>query len=396
MILKPGLPLNGTSSTYSSFLKRNNRDLPKDQNPVERSVLKFLGKRSLQSSELPKEPPAKSLMFCTDIDGTLINWENFTEQVVPVGLADSLSFLGENQAQLSTTLNTGRGLCSWKETLSKIRRLPKELLENAPIDFLVVNNGQNIFKNKNKKPSLTWMQGLKAGDEDKRWKKALRDVTGWDLKTFTKTMEQVLTEQGFRKRPKNKPSKPEKLDYRVNFEYSALDGQTVEAVIYPDQPAFRFAVNKNSRFTVNAIRLAQAVADKIHHTLTQKGWSAEYKMILLDRPPNQELVYVFKPKAIHKAVALQYILNQSPDVKAVITAGDNDYNDTELLTHPYQSAKGQPVERFAILSGGQLEFLQKLTRLPNLLQVPVGELAPALKQHLQAWLQRINLKSQTK
>jgi hypothetical protein len=226
--------------------------------------------------------------------------------------------------------------------------------------------------------------------------------TGWNGQEAIKRVEASLVANGMRWN--QKPADPEESGPLApgkkvgTVRLNAL-GQPflVEVVMYPDQPGFRLSLAKNKEAKPFA-RLNQELALSRWAEQVAKLWLKEQKangwdVILRKRvfqDQEKELrqwVYVFSPKAIHKAKVVEYVLKQKApaNTRAVITAGDDPYNDTEMLASRFVNQLGQVIPNFAIAVGGFKEayngLMEAVSRNPLLVRVAENDVLRGLQFH---------------
>jgi hypothetical protein len=104
--------------------------------------------------------------------------------------------------------------------------------------------------------------------------------------------------------------------------------------------------------------------------------------------PEKEIrqwVYVFSPKAVHKAKVVEYVLKQKApaNTQAVISAGDDPYNDTEVLVSQFVNQLGQNIPNLAIAVGGFKEayngLMEAVSQNPLLVRVAENDVLSGLK-----------------
>lgn len=328
--------------------------------------------------------PAPKVAISMDIDDTLVRWGNWSSQPDEVGLAQTVKILQENRNRLVSILNTGRSL-SYMQDIANV-------LKDVPVDYLVLNNGQEIYINRQGKRTDQWLASLTHGHQDRRWREAIRDVTGWDLKQvlLPRLKAFLMEEEGFSfmEQPPDFT-----LDLDLTLQRTSQDGESLMAVLVPDQSGIIFTMASGA-FGAEHQAEANGIMARLVEALNALGVNAQstghYFSHSLERDFHRRFYRAWlSPQGITKASGLQRVLRREPSVKAVITAGDHGFNDTEMLTRPsYANRYHQRLPNYPILSGNDEngELAQRLTQKiarGSITYVESGRIGPAIEQQLQ-------------
>lgn len=344
---------------------------------------------------LKKSLDGRKIAISSDIDDTLIQWSLKNKQGLPLGLPETLKYFQKNREHLLLALNTGRGLVSMQELIGSIRKLPKQLLENLPLKALVVNNGQMIFHNTAQQSLVDWVPTLTQDQQDKTWQSALAHVTGWNLEIVTQVLHQEILKAGFKELP---PADPPALTVKKSYIKTLPGGKQLILNRFPDQPSFRL-VSETPDPTLKELQLAENVAQKVLASLHAKGWDVEMRQshFAVTNPkggsPLNQCIFIYKPRPIHKGAAFQYLLRlweatEPKPIAGVITAGDDDYNDSEMLKHPYHDLSGEAYHSLPIISGNRLNLLRLMAQVKNTVQIPAGTLLDGIKTQIRKIVRR--------
>lgn len=330
-------------------------------------------------------PSSPSVLLCSDFDDTFASMSTLNRQGKPVGLTPTLNLLKKQKETLGVVLNTGRGLFSFRYALLG---KPAAELRKLVVDGLIVCNGQVIYRNTRQKPLGEWAASLTPDQQDADWQAALTALTGWSLPEANRLIEATLCEAGFVLKEKRQPDGARWQTYT-----RPAAGPDTPAVVvdrFGDQPAFRLRGVDGGQATPQQIRLAEALAEELLRLFRQKGWEVTLKRNTFRHTPIDatqsvtQMAYFFSPEGVHKGRAFQHYVRQyAPHLQAVIPAGDDDYNDLELLAQPYQKANGDPLPAFPIAAGENLGFIRQVAALTHTVFVPAGQLAKGLKAQLE-------------
>ncbi len=334
------------------------------------------------------KPSAAKVAVSMDIDNTLIRWGAWSSDPDEVGLARTAKVLNDNRAQVVSILNTGR-------SLSAMQRIAP-VLRDVPVDYMVLNNGQEIYINRDAERTDRWLAGLTPKDQDRRWRQSVRDVTGWDFKhVLLPRLRSFLADEGF-----TAVETPPSFTRHPVIQKPIRDGDRLMAVLVPDQSGIIFTTASGA-FTEAHQAQADAMMATFKEDLEASGVHAEsagyYFSHRLSGEPDRRFYHAWlSPQGVSKASGLQRILRREPAVKAVITAGDHGYNDTEILTRKaFADRHHRPVPNYPILCGedenGELaRLLPQKIAAERIAYAEPGRIAPAIAQHLEA-LQRLDV-----
>jgi hypothetical protein len=350
-------------------------------------------------SQKPLQKPAPVLLSL-DVDDTWIGWKHQNQKGIPVGLAKANVFLKKQQEQWFTLLNTGRGLASLTPALEGLAQKAPKLFDGLVFDALAINNGQSLFVNRSQLPLMPWLKGLSSKKQDKGWQTLQTQWTGWKGKEAIDAVERGLVAQGVIWEEEALPQAglgPQAKGKKLGQVQLISLGQpfSVEVVMYPDQPGFRLSLPKKQAKTpfiqlnqeLALTRWGEQVAKRWLKEQKAKGWDVALRKRVFQDPEKEirQWVYVFSPKAVHKAKVVEYVLKQKApaNTQAVISAGDDPYNDTEVLVSQFVNQLGQNIPNLAIAVGGFKEayngLMEAVSQNPLLLRVAENDVLSGLK-----------------
>lgn len=342
--------------------------------PVPLRLPAFQGKTTIAK-------PKPTIVVCSDFDETFIHWEARNKKGLPLGLSQTLAYLKRHQAQTKLLFNTGRSLFSFRDTLESH---PDSPLQKLVLDALIVCNGQEILYNPKKLPLKQWLStispSLSPSLRDADWAKSQQALTGWRTETANSLLENTLKQAGFTCTETIKGSDNRYQSYR-------LERPGKEPILmdrFLDQPAYRVK-GLDASPTPDQLQWGEKIAADLLKTMEAQGWRVELKRAIFHfkppspRTPYSEMAFFFTPLGVNKGRALQHYLNRQEKIDGVIPAGDDDYNDVELLLHPYQTPDGKPMPVFPIAVGDNLNLLRQVAQKLEAAFVPKGGLAEGLK-----------------
>ena len=353
------------------------------------------------------------VLLSLDVDDTWIGWKHQNQKGIPLGLAQSNTFLKKQQKQWFTLLNTGRGLASLTAALEGLVQKAPRLFDGLVFDALAINNGQSLFVNRSQLPLMPWLKGLSSKKQDKGWQALQTQWTGWKGQEAIEAVERALVSQGViweKEMLSQTGLGPQAQGKKLGqVQLKALGKPfSAEVVMYPDQPGFRLSLPKNQAKSP-FIKLNQELALTLWGEQVAKFWLKEQKAkgwdVILRNRVFQDLekeirqwVYVFSPKGVHKAKVVEYVLKQKApaNTQAVMSAGDDPYNDTEVLASQFVNQLGQTIPNLAIAVGGFKEayngLMEAVSRNPLLVRVPENDVLTGLQfQNIRQKNERANI-----
>ncbi len=325
---------------------------------------------------------AAPVLLSTDLDLTLVSWQKADPGYDEVALQGSVRAINRYRPQMAVHLNTGRGLASFKNAVA---RMPSAF-SRLPVDFLSLNNGLELYVNRNHQRADQWIAGLRMEDQDPEYRDAIRRRTGWDFPEIKRARETVLARQGYVEaiRPDLTPH-----NYRgMRTFVREFRGRTFVVQCFDDQPGIKFFEQKDGASVFSPAlsrylhRLVNAIAAE---AATRTGPLQTFKFADEVRDHGQHFgMYILMPKGVDKGAAVRAVLDRFMlDPKAVITAGDHRHNDTELLT-PWRFPVGNRghVRNYPVLSGTDAVLARKLQKRPRALSVPQGHLEGGIDRQM--------------
>lgn len=333
-------------------------------------------------------PPAidKPVLLSTDVDSTLIAWNPATNLPDEVKLQRIKSLLKTFRPKVAVHINTGRGLTSMKQAARH--------LSGFPVDFLSVNNGEELYINRTGLPADQWIKALTQRDQEAGWQRRVFLKTGWDQKRYHHIFKDILKAEGF------KPIDASRLEVsqfkNVTAHAKQLpNGETVVVHWYGDQPAYAVSgavLSKNDqgktifkRTCTPAIRrFAGQLQTKILEKLGKSGVQAGATHHTVEMDSAHVPVYSIFPQGYSKATPVAEIVNRfMTHVKGVITAGDHHYNDTPMLSAlRYRVSPNHTVRNYPVISGKNTILWSHVGSHPRVTRVEEGDLAPGIRRQL--------------
>lgn len=328
------------------------------------------------------QPNRKPVLLSADLDDTMVAWEKKDPWVARGDLSCDTQKLARNaqalqshRSQLAVNINTGRGLSSLQQVAPHLKPIP--------VDYLSLNNGQELYINWHQVPTDEWIAKLKPTDASRVWKAFLHQATGWDATTVLAILNQTLQEEGFL--PLARPFKEgAAFNNFQSVEKRLANNSQLIVNSYDNQPTFAIhgLTDGDTVFEAAHEQAALALRDKILEKLKALGIQGSAS---LDTPYPGALfkILVFSPQQINKASILEYLIQQSmPDLQGVITAGDSPNNDLELLSTP---AFGNPpvIPNYPIVSGDHPGLVNPFAKHPTVARVPRGDLALGIQTQMQ-------------
>lgn len=340
----------------------------------------------------PKPKPInKPVLLVSDIDDTFLAWNPDHSAVDDIKLANIKKVLKENRASVTTVLNTGRGL--------SLAKVVAPYLKNVDVDYLVLQNGQEVYLNKSNKPADEWLKDLTHDDRNAQWEKYLKHKTGWSFPKYRLTFNNLIAKEGF---------KAVKLGNLLgNAQFNGFTAylkplsfkQGVVIYRFDDHAGFGVVGVNFKPHTQEPESLVfnpsfRQYADNFLKTLLLKlqyeGMDVRHREMSVTQASENPVkfpVFSVTPKNFDKDDVVDGLIKTlaEPDsVKGVITAGDSPYNDIELLTREtFSDTDGnQTTPSYAIQSGARPEITDALKNHPRTTQVETGNLAPALKKYI--------------
>lgn len=318
----------------------------------------------------------KRILISSDIDDTFISWTDFQKGYDEVTLQRTLHTVSSAAVQKNSRfmLNTGRNLTSVQRLANHFQSLP-------PIDYLGLNDGQELYINQKHVPTAEWIAQLTPDKQNGAYRRFLQRTYGWNKSAVTQAIESMTA-------PYIHP--PSTSPVTVKSPHPVYKIQTKGSqplyLMCPIKGASFLLSSGTEQVTDEVSQLGNQLARNILHILKDKKQNVtldirQYKQIINDQPAIF-VHYAFKPKDISKATLLQHVVSKLPGLSAVITAGD-EMNDLEMLTqHHYTSKHKTPIPNYPILSGDHNVLQGYLANNPRFHQVPAGDIGPGILMQL--------------
>ena len=332
---------------------------------------------SLGSSRLVPAPhPASpggctedpSVMIFSDIDDTFVPWKRYNQVADVDKLARTQQTLKRHEGE---TIN---GFCS-SRGLSSIQQLAP-FFKGVPVQFIGTNGGQQVFINSENLPADEWLTGLKTCDSDPQWNREVSHRSGgFNTELVMRATHGVLNELGFQRCAVPLPPPHQDREAYV-APIPGKPGEVAVVALTKDQTTIMFRADfrdLNKPLTDSHRAFSEFLSKKLEQRLVHQGVKLTAKEFV-DQSTQQ--IYLLEPRNISKESLVEHLVSRWPSVHAVITAGDN-INDTMLKP----SSFGQ-VQNYRILSGDRPELSQQLAGQEHVERTALGDLGPALENHL--------------
>lgn len=338
-----------------------------------------------------KRPINKPVLLVSDIDDTFLAWNADHSAVDDIKLANLKKVLKENQAAVTTVLNTGRGL--------SLTKVVAPYLKNVDIDYLVLQNGQELYINKDNKPADEWLKGLTHMDKNIHWDRYLNKKTGWSFPQYRFTFNNQLLIENFKSIGMGHLLGNAQFNGFTAYLKPINAKEGIVIYRFEDHAGFgMMGVNFKPgtqepeclTFTPQVRQYADAFLNKLLERLKSAGMDVRHREMSVTQdgtPPVKFPIFSITPNHFNKDDVVDGMIRTLAvpnTVKGVITAGDSPYNDIELLRRTtFSDTDGnQNTPSYAIQSGNRPEITDVLKNHPRTSQVDRGDLAPALKQFI--------------
>ena len=312
--------------------------------------------------------------FAPDLDETYHQWVGGNRRsgkiANPWGLRAQNRFLDAHRDDVAVVFNTSNTLRDMKKRIA--------LLQGAPLDALVLENGKKVFLNPDEIPAEAWLTRLTEEDSDAGWDATVQNISNWSLIPAKRVIRQTLLEEGYTSDAPDDVHKPMSgtLPNGTPVKLEFLDTHSAFDLITPDNdPATLVAAQAETdrlaeKIIRNMVRNAGILVDASGFDMPEKTGGHLY-------------VKDFEPAGVNKGSALQYIVKKMPQLQAVITAGDNELNDPPAMTRlNYINAQGELVPNLPIVMSARPAFTEAMADHPNAVNGTPGSINPALKKQL--------------
>lgn len=337
------------------------------------------------SGQVKRQPAQSAALFSTDLDETLINWHSGQKSYDELKLARNAKVIQQWAPQMAVHINTGRGLVSMQQAT----KVAAPILKKIPVDFLSLNNGQELYVNRKHQRSDQWIAQLKPGDQDATWQKIVQLKTGWTLPKVQQVREAVFANAGFKEIKKNLPGGGVRQYKDTRTFVKPMENGVIRAVqLFADQPGFKYLTIQNNRqvYGPQEHQEAMSILKAMVSGLKQQRVSAETGFMEVHDPGAKAHfgIYTLIPKDINKGSAVQTVLERYLKApKGVITAGDHEYNDGAALSpERFEIGKNKSVTNYPIVSGRRDALFKHLKPHPQVVFVDQADLGPGLEKQV--------------
>jgi hydroxymethylpyrimidine pyrophosphatase-like HAD family hydrolase len=315
----------------------------------------------------------KPVLFATDVDECLMDWKPGQRSVALDNekLHETKAAIRSARCRMYVGLNTARSI----EKLGPL----KPFLKGMSLDYLSLENGQEIYWNTRYQSTARWIDGLTHAKADASWNKTVSQ-TGWQLAPAKKIIRESLIQQGF--------TPTDSVDPHSPLTGALPNGQAVKIGFFsPRMSSFNVTIQNP---LPDAQRYCDQLGEQVRKALASAGIQIDPVSFPLEEPSSEgkqvHFINAYRPKGIHKKAALDHIAQQLPGIRAVITAGDNiQLNDGQMLkaTH-FLTKEGVNAPNYAILTNAepQIRALMPVSVYPRMEYAAPGALAQPLRQQL--------------
>ncbi len=330
----------------------------------------------IQSSVFFSGLSSAKYVFASDLDETYHDWVGGNRKSKEIANRDALrlqnQFLAERQHDIAFIPTTSLDLKSFKKRI--------ELLDNAPLDGFIGENGKAIYLNTSEKPAQEWLDSLTPDMQDSDWLNQLKAMTGYTVSEAKKIIKSTLQQNNYRTETESE----ENSTINEPRAGKTSTNTPVRFEFLPTHSAFDLIIKNN------AIDEGKAEAKRLTSIMIKKAkqqgiqlQASSFDMPHFSNDDEHIIVVDFAPKGITKGTALAYVTKKLEHLQAVITAGDNELNDIPLLSpKTYQNKGGQSIPNFPIAMPTRPDFVSKINSHPNLTWGAPGDLKPALVSQL--------------
>lgn len=353
-----------------------------------------------QQHRVPPAMPPRPILLSTDFDDTLVHWQNAALGADELALTRNIQTIQAARPHLTVHINTGRGLGSMQEATRRIQ----SLMARLPLDFLSLNNGQELYVNRRQQRADRWILSLTPADREPGWAFRIQQNTGWHAPSVAQVRNHVLERAGFQ--PELRP-RPAALDGSSGARVfsKTVRGQTLRLEHNPSQPGFLlYALDEQGQpfFGPAQKRMGMSLLAQMQKALasprsirrmTQNPQATAVQTnpgFLLHRNGLTAVAGIFTllPQGIHKGSAIEELLQHHlPHTEAVITAGDQSYNDLEAMAPSHYPGHHEiapaDIPNYPIVSGTDAKLLDSVADNPRHQAVPVGRLDQALRHQIE-------------
>lgn len=277
-------------------------------------------------------------------------------------------------------------------------------LAGFKLDAHACNNGLNLFVNQEGKPAEEFLSGLRLEDQDQGWLDHVKKIVpNWSVEGVQALTKDLLVSQGFQPAAALPPPR-DSFTCLEKF----VGGQSILVALPPDQPGYQVRCS-NGPVTRAHEQFGYELAGQVGRQLTQQnvdylkdvregrrampeGWAGKTDAQILDLTDHihgsffeggDRYTNFFTPKAITKAVMLEYLAGQRwSSTRYAIGTGDLAPNDTHLNV---QQAGQAQVYSILALPPDKLNApadatprMAELADHPRLVRAPAGNVGPTI------------------
>jgi hydroxymethylpyrimidine pyrophosphatase-like HAD family hydrolase len=332
----------------------------------------------------------KSILISTDVDDCLIPWEN-RRRNGPFDEADLRRAVEVTQSvrqDVALHWNTGRNLASLKNLVEPTAKT-RPILEAMTLDFLSTNNGQELYVNRENLPTCEWIRALKEADSDPCWREDIEKRTGWSLSNVVGARADVLKALGFSELQGDEAQRLMIPTYRGLRVYVKLTGDHLLSMqCFDTQPGFRVSEWQEGQGHLDTplVEETGVLLQKELQTALQDRFGTETTLShkAMEAGGAHFKAFTLFPCGVNKGAVLTLLLETYLEAPcAVITAGDDDYNDLELLSPIAYKAAGHEILNYPVVVGENENARRAVMNNPNHEWVPVGQWDQGIARQLQ-------------
>lgn len=318
------------------------------------------------------KPNSQPVLISTDIDDCLIPWEGrkrngpFNE----LALQRAVDVTRQANDLIALHLNTGRNLASLKNLVEPTAKTCA-LLDAMQIDFLSTNNGQELYINQSQAQTSEWIRNLKEADTDPCWTEDIERQTGWSLPKVIQSRASVFAAQNFHEVLGEEAQRlmiPTYKNLRIYTKTIAAN-RTITIQSFDTQPGFRVSEwDGQNHLNTDAVEKAGlAVQSTLQQVLKEQyGTDTTLSHKPMEAGGAHFQAFTFFPVGVNKGAVLGLLLKTyMPNAQAVVTVGDDDYNDLELLQPSHFQFNEHQLPNYPVVVGENVKAKQAVTTNPR-------------------------------
>lgn len=330
----------------------------------------------------------KPVLLSSDLDDTLLHWQgdHAAGGHDRQALQQTTQRLRYYSDRLAVHVNTGRGLTSMQHAAP--------YLKGVPIDYLSLNNGQELYVNRQRQRSDQWIANLTAADQEPVWRAWIAKQTGWQAPQVQTIMRSVIETAGYQVDDSFR-FENDQFKHYVTFQRQLPNREIALVNWFPDQPVFTISGlryhSQGGAYRVYDAPVAEEgerLMAAIRHALAQQKIQITPIPLVASYEGAPFRMGVLTPAGINKASVIDALAQwYLPRLKAVLTAGDHPYNDSDMLLRDQYRGKKRlrllrrSIPNYPILSGAHPAMVNPFAQHPRGVQVPAGYLGQGLDAH---------------